>query len=42
MNKKVLHINADDGDYGYPLSFQSKDKMIQIHRYNKGHRLPRT
>ena len=36
MNKKVLHINADDGDYGYPLSFQSKDKMIQIHRYNKG------
>ena len=36
MNKKVLHINADDGDYGYPLSFRSQDKMIQIHRYNKG------
>ena len=36
MNHKVLHIDADDGDYGYPLSFHSKDKMIQIHRYNKG------
>ncbi len=36
MNHKVLHIDADDGDYGYSLSFHSQDKMIQIHRYNKG------
>ena len=36
MNKKVLHMNANDGDYGYPLSFYSQDKMIQIHRYNTG------
>ena len=36
MNKKVLHIDADDGDYGYPLSFNAQDKMIQIHRYNTG------
>ena len=36
MNKKVLHIDADDGDYGYPLSFNAQDKMIQIHRYDTG------
>ena len=36
MNQKVLHIDAADGTYGYPLSFNNQDKMIQIHRYNKG------
>ena len=36
MNQKVLHIDAADSTYGYPLSFNNQDKMIQIHRYNKG------
>lgn len=36
MNNKVLHINANDDEYGSPLSFNGQDKMLQIHRYNKG------
>lgn len=36
MNNKVLHINTDDVSYGYSLSFTAQDKMLQIHRYNKG------
>lgn len=36
MNHKTLHINANDDDHGYTLAFTSQDKMLQIHRYNKG------
>lgn len=36
MNYNAFHLDADDGDFGYPLSINSKSSMLQIHRYNKG------